>query len=109
MGSDVKQRVDKLDAPEDIQTFKEDMLEYLVDLVENLDNAKAFMLVGGFAPMLSMIRSSEHITCERKKALEILGACAQNNPPCQDDLHKNEVLPDLLQIVSTDRNAGIRL
>merc|ERR1712137_186426 len=59
--------------------------------------------------MLSMIRNSEHITCERKKALEILGACAQNNPPCQDDLHKNEVLPDLLQIVSTDRNAGIRL
>merc|ERR1719158_36047 len=42
--SDVKQRVDQLETPDDIQAFKEDMLEYLHDLVENLDNAKAFML-----------------------------------------------------------------
>lgn len=106
--SDVVDRVSKINSPEDEQEFREDMFEYLIDLVENLDNAKAFMLVGGFGPILDMVRNPEHPTSERQKALFVLGACAQNNPPCQDDLQKNGVLPILLQIVSTDKNASIR-
>jgi len=107
--SDVKQRVDKLDAPEDIQTFKEDMLEYLHDLVENLDNAKAFMLVGGFEPIIDIVRNQTLTPHERKLALEVLGACAQNNPPCQAELQKMGVLALLLDIVKGDPDANVRL
>jgi len=107
--SEVVDRISKLNTPDDHQQFKQDMLEYLHDLVENLDNAKAFMLVGGFEPVLQIVQAESKPAVERKESLEILGACAQNNPPCQKELDKLGVLPILLEILSKDSDSGVRL
>jgi hypothetical protein len=107
--SEVVSRVNGLNTPEQHQVFRQDMLEYLHDLVENLDNAKAFMVVGGFDPVIQIIQDDTKPTSERKECLETLGACAQNNPPCQAGLLGVDVLPILLGILSNDPDAGVRL
>ena len=60
--SEVVDRISKLITPDDHQQFKQDMLEYLHDLVENLDNAKAFMPMSvwilNLPKLLSMIDKS---------------------------------------------------
>jgi len=106
--SQVVERINKLATPEDLATFRQDMLEYLHDLVENLDNAKALMCVGGFGPVLQIAQDGTKPLAERKECLELLGACAQNNPPCQAGLLEIDVLPIFLGILSNDPNAGIR-
>mmetsp|Transcript_23346 Transcript_23346/g.73083 ORF Transcript_23346/g.73083 Transcript_23346/m.73083 type:complete len:135 (-) Transcript_23346:51-455(-) len=56
--------------------MRQNALEALLDLVENLDNARDLKVIGGLPPLIRCMESPHESL--RWQAAEIVGACVQN-------------------------------
>lgn len=77
-------------------------LEELVDLVEDLDNARDLHLVGGFAPVVSGLASP--VPSTRALVSEVIATVVQNNPETQGFADELDVMPALMKIIEDDAN-----
>jgi hypothetical protein len=80
---DIVGRLDGLGTEEGVEAFHYDLLEYLQDLVENIDNANALKLIGGLPKVIAVYENRKGRV--QMMAVGTLGACAQNNPICQEE------------------------
>jgi hypothetical protein len=103
---DIKGRLGGLETEEGVEKFHYDLLEYLQDLVENLDNANALKLIGGLPKLIDVYESKSGRI--RMLAVSTLGACAQNNPICQDEFAVLGLLDKFLASLS-DEDPKFRL
>ena len=70
---------------------KEQLLDELMELVENIDQAKDLSTIGGLPTLLSLL-SCPHPSLQWRAA-EVIATCAQNNPEVQDGFLQGGVLP----------------
>ncbi|XP_046861007.1 hsp70-binding protein 1-like isoform X2 [Xenia sp. Carnegie-2017] len=88
------------DPEEDFMT-RENALEQIESVVDNIDNAKDCFKLGGLDVFLKYIDDNMHCTLQWQ-ALSVLGSCLQNNAYCQEQALKINILSRLLKIVDGD-------
>eukprot|EP00238_Polyblepharides_amylifera_P000322 CAMPEP_0196572612 /NCGR_PEP_ID=MMETSP1081-20130531/2622_1 /TAXON_ID=36882 /ORGANISM="Pyramimonas amylifera, Strain CCMP720" /LENGTH=293 /DNA_ID=CAMNT_0041889977 /DNA_START=308 /DNA_END=1189 /DNA_ORIENTATION=- len=91
----VKESEEGVEEKEMVET-KEQLLEELQDIVENLDRARDLKCIGGL-PILLGLMDSSHPSL-RWRAAEVLSACVQNHPQVQEWALESGCLPPLLQM-----------
>lgn len=79
--SSIEKRAQAIQSDEELLEFKEDCLDDLCDRVENFDNAKAFMQIGGLKPLLDILGDANPSL--RARAASVVGAISQNHPETQ--------------------------
>lgn len=87
---------------------REEALEMLSELCENLDNARDLMKLGGLD--LCMSRCLCHSEAGiRWRAAQLIASCAQNMPEVQYYLLNQGALSTLLQLTDQDANSTVRV
>ncbi|XP_053308547.1 hsp70-binding protein 1 [Spea bombifrons] len=93
---------------EDGDERKEQALELLADLCENLDNAADFCKLGGMHLLLS-----RYLNCPeaelRWRAADLIGICSQNVPFVQETALSLGAVDKLLQLLDLDKNEVVRV
>ncbi|CAH2319194.1 hsp70-binding 1 [Pelobates cultripes] len=93
---------------EDQEERKEQALELLADLCENLDNAADFCKLGGMHLLLS-----RYLNCLedglRWRAADLIGICSQNVPLVQETALSLGAVNKLLKLVDLDKNEAVRI
>lgn len=79
---------------------KERMLDELLDLVESIDQAKDLSTIGGLSTLLTVLESGEPSL--QWRAAEIVGTCAQNNPPVQLSFLEGGVMPSIWSLLQSN-------
>eukprot|EP00357_Protocruzia_adherens_P034512 CAMPEP_0115010928 /NCGR_PEP_ID=MMETSP0216-20121206/23644_1 /TAXON_ID=223996 /ORGANISM="Protocruzia adherens, Strain Boccale" /LENGTH=328 /DNA_ID=CAMNT_0002379309 /DNA_START=73 /DNA_END=1059 /DNA_ORIENTATION=- len=82
--------------PDDLSR-KEDSLETLSVIVDNLDAAKNFHKVGGFVPLMDAMVESQYESVRRSSA-DIFALCCQNNTYCQVVAEQHGILGKILDV-----------
>ena len=95
---DILARCRSVNSPEELLEFKHDVLEDLQERVEDINNARTFVLLHGLGPLLATLKSGEPSLVWR--AASVLASLFQNNPPCQDGGLDAGALRDLADLVS---------
>jgi len=88
---------------EDEQKKREDALQAICDVVDNLDNAKDLIPLGGFEPILGLLNCNYHNF--RKVAADVIAVSLQNHPDCQSYALKNGAVSALLLSFSTSSSS----
>lgn len=78
---------------------RENALEHLESVVDNIDNAKDCYKLGGFQILLNYLDSP--CSSLQWRAAAVLGLCFQNNTFCQDKALQLNILPKLLELVDS--------
>jgi len=81
------------DASEEDVAGKARLLDELLDLVESIDQAKDLSTVGGLGTLLRVIEGNEGRPGLQSRAVEVIAACAQNNPEVQASFFRDGVMP----------------
>ena len=82
---EIRARVDAIvPESEEALEFQADMLEDLQERVEQIDNARTFVKIGGLQPILDVLREGDDGAGLRWRAATVLASIFQNNPPTQD-------------------------
>uniref|UniRef100_A0A8C5MQ18 Hsp70-binding protein 1 n=1 Tax=Leptobrachium leishanense TaxID=445787 RepID=A0A8C5MQ18_9ANUR len=93
---------------EDGEERKEQALQLLADLCENLDNASDFCKLGGMHLLLS-----RYLNCSkgelRWRAADLVGICSQNIPYVQQIALSLGAVNKLLQLLDLDENEAVRV
>ncbi|KAF0698822.1 Aste57867_10571 [Aphanomyces stellatus] len=92
--------------PEEIEDYKEALLDEMLTRIDQIDNAQTFIKIGGLASLLPLFENAR--ASIRAGAAEVFATCAQNNPPVQKaglDAHVLEALCKLAR----DSDAGCRV
>ncbi|CAK4617985.1 unnamed protein product [Aphanomyces euteiches] len=87
---------------EEIEDYKEALLDEMLTRIDQIDNAQTFVKIGGLTSLLSLFDNPRATI--RAGAAEVFATCAQNNPPVQKaglDAHVLEALCKLAR----DENA----
>lgn len=87
----------------DVLAEKEQLLDELMEIVENIDQARDLHTVGGLSALLGLL-DAQHATL-RWRAAEVIATCAQNNPHVQLAFVEDGVLPRLLPLLGDDHPA----
>ncbi|ELT89868.1 hypothetical protein CAPTEDRAFT_21393 [Capitella teleta] len=97
----------KPDSEIDVES-KEQALDDLCELVEDLDLANDFFKIGGFTLFPPLLKHPEPSI--RAVTAELMATLAQNNPFCQDSLHGSKALDVLIPIVEdSEENDNVRI
>jgi hypothetical protein len=81
---------------------KEELLEELQFLVEDVDNGRDFIKMGGLAYTLQLMRDQSPAV--RKWAAWILSSCIQNDPPSQLEAAKIGVWQTLMELLKIEKD-----
>lgn len=101
-----KERGSEKDVEEEDE--REEALEVLSELCENLDNARDLMKLGGLdLCMAQCLRHSE--AGIRWRAAQLIASCAQNMPEVQCYLLNQGALLSLLKLTDHDTNSTVRV
>ncbi|DBA89950.1 TPA: hypothetical protein ACH3X2_004438 [Trebouxia sp. C0005] len=101
----IKATLDQPDETADAVHKKQDMLEELLDIVDNIDYARDLHTIGGLPTLLSLLQGS-HASI-RWRAAEVVATCVQNNPPVQQWFMEGGAMPKLLHLLH-DEDASCR-
>ncbi|KAM3921405.1 hsp70-binding protein 1 [Leptodactylus fuscus] len=93
---------------EDGDERKENALELLADLCENMDNASDFCKLGGMDLMLNRYLSSPEAEL-RWRAADLIGICSQNVPFVQEMSLSFGALSKLLKLLDLDSSETVRV
>eukprot|EP00208_Stichococcus_sp_RCC1054_P000545 CAMPEP_0206143006 /NCGR_PEP_ID=MMETSP1473-20131121/19018_1 /ASSEMBLY_ACC=CAM_ASM_001109 /TAXON_ID=1461547 /ORGANISM="Stichococcus sp, Strain RCC1054" /LENGTH=191 /DNA_ID=CAMNT_0053538229 /DNA_START=132 /DNA_END=704 /DNA_ORIENTATION=+ len=85
---------------------KEQLLDELLDIVEDIDHARDLRPIGGLPTLLHLLEGEQPSL--RAGAASVIGAAAQNNEPVQQWLLEGGALPPLVEQLSDD-NAAARV
>lgn len=85
---------------------KENLLDELLEIVEDIDHARDLRPIGGLPTLLHLLSSDE--ASLRARAAAIIGAAAQNNEPVQQWLLDGGALPPVIGQL-TDSNSTARI
>ncbi|NP_001121272.1 HSPA (heat shock 70kDa) binding protein, cytoplasmic cochaperone 1 L homeolog [Xenopus laevis] len=92
----------------DEEDAKEQALELLADLCDNLDNASDFCKLGGMNLLLS-----RYVNCPqaelRWRSADLIGICSQNVPFVQETALRLGAVKILLQLLDLDSNDQVRI
>jgi hsp70-interacting protein len=83
---------------------KEELLDELHDIVENIDHARDLVKIGGLPTLLRLLRSP-HASL-RWRAADVVAASAANNPPVQRWLLGAGTLPPLMALLELSAEAA---
>ncbi|DBB04979.1 TPA: hypothetical protein ACH3X3_010256 [Trebouxia sp. C0006] len=101
----IKATLDQPDETADAVQKKQDMLEELLDIVDNIDYARDLHTIGGLPTLLSLLQDS-HASI-RWRAAEVVATCVQNNPRVQQWFMEGGAMPKLLHLLH-DEDASCR-
>lgn len=101
----IKAMLDDSSEAADVVQHKQDVLEELVEIVDNIDFAKDLTTIGGLPTLLSLLQDP-HASL-RWRAAEVVATCVQNNPPVQQWFMEGGAMPKLLQLMH-DEDASCR-
>ncbi|XP_040181660.1 hsp70-binding protein 1 [Rana temporaria] len=87
---------------------KENALEFLADLCENLDNASDFCKLGGMELLLNRYLSCPEAEL-RWRAADLVGTCSQNVPFVQECALCLGAMSKLLQLLDLDSSEQVRI
>lgn len=93
----IKAALDQSAEAADAVQQKENMLEELLDIVDNIDYARDLHTIGGLPTLLGLLQSSH--AGIRWRAAEVVATCVQNNPPVQQWFMEGCAMPKLLQLM----------
>ena len=93
-------------AEDELVEIQEEALEAMLTIVDNIDFARDFTVIGGLEPLLGLL-ASPHASLRRKSA-EVVATVVHNNPPSQQLLLDNDIIPRLLSILRQDGDASVR-
>ena len=82
---------------------REQLLDELMEIVENIDQAKDLSTIGGLPTLLSLLTNPAHPSLQWRAA-EVVAACAQNNPEVQDAFLREGVLPAVWPLLDININ-----
>nr|CAG4642075.1 EOG090X0EEI [Eurycercus lamellatus] len=91
---------ERVQSPEEDPQEMEEALESITDFVDSIDTANDFHKIGGFfilAPCLNSPHDGVRWRCGH-----LIACITQNNPYCQAQILKEDVLPTLLKMVEDD-------
>lgn len=77
-----------------------DSLDIISDYVQEIDSANDFYKVGGFCVLEKGLSSSHNRV--KSATLRLLKDLAQNNPFCQEKLMEQNILPQLIELLSNE-------
>uniref|UniRef100_A0A6M2DQP4 Putative armadillo/beta-catenin-like repeat-containing protein n=1 Tax=Xenopsylla cheopis TaxID=163159 RepID=A0A6M2DQP4_XENCH len=97
---------DSQDLTEHNEKKCKDALETIQDYVDNLDTANDFFKIGGFK-ILPICLSSSWPSI-RSHGCELIGDLAQNNPYCQENLLKCNVLEELFKLLLDEELVAVK-
>lgn len=86
---------------------KENALEILNDLLDNMDYANDFHKIGGFVVLRPGLRSQS--SGIRHRTAEVIAELVQNNPYCQKAVTEAELIGDLVKLVDSDEVDIVRI
>nr|CAG4637384.1 EOG090X0EEI [Ceriodaphnia reticulata] len=91
---------DRVESPEEDPQEMEDALESITDFVDSIDTANDFHKIGGFFILIPCLNSPHDGV--RWRAGQLIATITQNNPYCQQQILKEDVLPILLKMLEND-------
>lgn len=86
---------------EDLEMYKEALIDELLVRIDQIDNAQNFVKMKGLAVCIKVVQQSPRQVL-RASAMEVISVVVQNNPFCQDAAHKSGMLKLLCDIAKTD-------
>ncbi|CAK9303372.1 unnamed protein product [Gordionus sp. m RMFG-2023] len=92
--------------PEKVTELRE-YIRKTEDLIENFDNAKIFIDIGGFnyIPKLLQVKD-ENI---KEATCDFIAELVQNHQVCQDEAQKINILPDIISIFDHDNYDNVKV
>lgn len=82
---------------EELEEYKEGLLDELITRVDQIDNANNFVNIQGL-PILKKVMESNPNPALKALAAEVLSVVVQNNPKCQDAAMENGMIPTLCKL-----------
>ncbi|KAF0756876.1 hypothetical protein AaE_004455 [Aphanomyces astaci] len=93
--------------PEEIEDYKEALLDEMLTRIDQIDNAQTFIKIGGLASVLHLFDSPR--ASIRSGAAEVFATCAQNNPPVQKAGLDGHMLEALSKLAQEDVDTTVRV
>ncbi|RHY30953.1 hypothetical protein DYB32_003895 [Aphanomyces invadans] len=93
--------------PEEIEDYKEALLDEMLTRIDQIDNAQTFIKIGGL-PSVLLLFSNPRASI-RAGAAEVFATCSQNNPPVQKAGLDGHVLEALSKLAQDDPDTTVRV
>ncbi|RHY91973.1 hypothetical protein DYB37_001965 [Aphanomyces astaci] len=93
--------------PDEIEDYKEALLDEMLTRIDQIDNAQTFIKIGGLASVLHLFDSPR--ASIRSGAAEVFATCAQNNPPVQKAGLDGHMLEALSKLAQEDVDTTVRV
>nr|CAG4649719.1 EOG090X0EEI [Scapholeberis mucronata] len=98
---------ERVESPEEDPQDMEEALDVIHDFVDSIDTANDFHKIGGFF-ILKPCLNSPHDGV-RWRCGQLIATISQNNPYCQEQLLKENVMPMLLRMIENDNCVEARI
>lgn len=93
---------------EELDEYKEGLLDELLSRVDQIDNAMNFAKMNGLATMIALMRESDR-PLTRALAAEVSSVVVQNNPFCQDAAVKVGLVEVLCDLARNDADTTVKV
>lgn len=98
---------DEIATPDDLEDYKQVLLDELLTRVDQIDNAQTFCKLKGLVPLLALLQTHPRPTT-RGLAAQVFATVVQNNPPCQVAGQALNASTTLLTCLSTEEDSVCR-